>query len=313
MLVAVVQRMQTALPESAVVGRWGGEEFTVLVPGVRTHDALLAVAESIRVAVRDERLATRRGALAITISCGGVLSRDGCDSDDLVHAADAAMYRAKQSGRDRTLLAGESRLDAPGDEPELLLIARSFAHTASIREGVPELHCAQVADLAGRIAIRLDLPAATVLRCRLAGWLHDVGKFAIPDRVLGKPGPLTGAEWRVMITHAAFGADLVARTPGIAESASAVRHHHERWDGEGYPDRLSRHDIPVEARVVAAADTWNAMTHDRVYRRALDFGAACTELLSISGSQLDPSVAQALLEIVREEHRLLQPADELAA
>jgi diguanylate cyclase (GGDEF)-like protein len=274
-LVAVVERMHSALPESAVVGRWGGEEFTVLVPGVRTHDALLAVAESIRLAVRGERLATRRGALAITISCGGVLSRGGSDTEELVHAADAAMYRAKQSGRDRTQLAGDSGLDAPGDEPELLLIARSFAHTASIREGVPELHCAHVADLAGRIAIRLDLPAATVLRCRLAGWLHDVGKIAIPDRVLGKPGPLTDAEWRVMITHAAFGADLVARTPGIAESASAVRHHHERWDGEGYPDRLSGHDIPVEARVVAAADTWNAMTHDRVYRRALDFDAAC--------------------------------------
>jgi diguanylate cyclase (GGDEF)-like protein len=312
-LVGVVERMRSALPASAFVGRWGGEEFTVLVPGVRTYDALLAVAESIRVAVRGERLATRRGALAITISCGGVLSRGGCDSEELVHAADAAMYRAKQSGRDRTQLAGDNGLDAPGDEPELLLIARSFAHTASIREGVPELHCAQVADLAGRIALRLDLSAATVLRCRLAGWLHDVGKIAIPDRVLGKPGPLSAAEWRVMVTHAAFGADLVARTPGIAESASAVRHHHERWDGEGYPDRLSGHDIPVEARVVAAADTWNAMTHDRVYRRALDFEAACAELLGISGSQLDPSVAQALLEIVRDEHGVLEPADELAA
>jgi diguanylate cyclase (GGDEF)-like protein len=312
-LVAVVACLRTTLPEDAIVGRWGGEEFTVLVPGVRTHDGLRLIAEGIRLTVRDERLATRRGALAITISCGGVLSCDGRDSEELVHAADAAMYRAKQSGRDRTVLAGDNGTEAPKDEPELLLIAQSFAHTASIREGVPELHCAQVADLAGRIAIHLDLPAATVLRCRLAGWLHDVGKIAIPDRVLGKPGPLTTAEWRVMITHAAFGADLVARTPGIAESASAVRHHHERWDGEGYPDRLRGDDIPVEARVVAAADTWNAMTHDRVYRRALDFNAACAELHGIAGSQLDPSVADALLAIVREERALSLPASELAA
>ena len=140
----------------------------MLVPGVRTHDALRLVAESIRLTVRDERLATRRGALAITISCGGVLSSGGGDTEELVHAADAAMYRAKQSGRDRTLLAGDSGLMIPRDEPELLLIAQSFAHTASIREGVPELHCAQVADLAGRIATHLGLPAATVLRCRLA-------------------------------------------------------------------------------------------------------------------------------------------------
>jgi diguanylate cyclase (GGDEF)-like protein len=313
-LVAVVGCMRATLPADAIVARWGGEEFTVLVPGVGSHDALRVVAEGIRLAVRDERLATRRGALAITISCGGVLSSDGQDSEALVHAADAAMYRAKQSGRDRTLLAGDEGADAPKNEPELLLIAQSFAHTASIREGVPELHCAQVADLAGRIATRLELPAATVLRCRLAGWLHDVGKIAIPDRVLGKPGPLTGAEWHVMITHAAFGADLVARTPGIAESASAVRHHHERWDGEGYPDRLRGRDIPVEARVVAAADTWNAMTHDRVYRRALDFDAACAELLAIAGSQLDPSIAAALLAIVREDRVATRPtANQIAA
>jgi diguanylate cyclase (GGDEF)-like protein len=312
-LVAVVACMQTTLPENAVVGRWGGEEFTILVPGVQSHDTLRSVAEGIRLAVRDERLATRRGALAITISCGGVLSCGGRDSEELVHAADAAMYRAKQSGRDRTLLAGDDRTEAPSDEPELLLIAQSFAHTASIREGVPELHCAQVAELAGRIATRLGLPAATVLRCRLAGWLHDVGKIAIPDRVLGKPGPLTSAEWRVMVTHASFGADLVARTPGIAESASAVRHHHERWDGEGYPDRLLGPDIPLEARVVSAADTWNAMTHDRVYRRALDFDSACAEVLASAGSQLDPAVADALLAVVREERVVALPAREIAA
>jgi diguanylate cyclase (GGDEF)-like protein len=312
-LVAVVACMQTTLPENAVVGRWGGEEFTILVPGVQSHDTLRSVAEGIRLAVRDERLATRRGALAITISCGGVLSCGGRDSEELVHAADAAMYRAKQSGRDRTLLAGDDRTEAPSDEPELLLIAQSFAHTASIREGVPEMHCAQVAELAGRIATRLGLPAATVLRCRLAGWLHDVGKIAIPDRVLGKPGPLTSAEWRVMVTHASFGADLVARTPGIAESASAVRHHHERWDGEGYPDRLLGPDIPLEARVVSAADTWNAMTHDRVYRRALDFDSACAEVLASAGSQLDPAVADALLAVVREERVVALPASEIAA
>ena len=96
--------------------------------------------------MRDERLATRRGALAITISCGGVLSSGGGDTEELVHAADAAMYRAKQSGRDRTLLAGDSGLKIPKDEPELLLIAQSFAHTASIREGVPEHRPSQMVE-----------------------------------------------------------------------------------------------------------------------------------------------------------------------
>jgi diguanylate cyclase (GGDEF)-like protein len=312
-LVAVVACLHAALPPGSVVGRWGGEEFTVIVRGARTQDALRTVAESIRLAVRDERLATRRGALEITISCGGVLSSGGRDSEELVHAADAAMYRAKQTGRDRTLLSGDAD-SASEDEPELLLVAQSFAHTASIREGVSELHCAQVASLSGRIADRLGVPAATVLRCRLAGWLHDVGKIEIPHRVLTKPGPLSDDERRVMMTHAAFGADLVARTPGIAESASAVRHHHERWDGTGYPDQLAGTDIPLEARIVAAADTWNAMTEDRVYRRALSFDSACSELVGGAGAQLDPDVVEALLAVLREGRAThVRREDELAA
>jgi HD-GYP domain-containing protein (c-di-GMP phosphodiesterase class II) len=217
------------------------------------------------------------------------------------------MYRAKQTGRDRTLLSGDPATETVEDASELLMIAQAFAHTASIREGIPDLHCAQVADLAGQVAVQLDLPAATVLRCRLAGWLHDVGKVTIPERVLAKPAPLSEPEWRVMVTHAAFGAELVARTPGIAECAAGVRHHHERWDGTGYPDRLAGAAIPLEARVVAAADAWNAMTHDRIYRRALDFDTACAEIRGIAGTQLDPAVADALLAIVQSEREQRDP------
>jgi diguanylate cyclase (GGDEF)-like protein len=300
-LVGVVERMRAACPAGAVLGRWGGEEFTVLLPGVRSSDALRRIADELRHAVRAGRIATWSGALATTISCGCVLSSGARGVDALVHEADAAMLRAKQSGRDRTLLAHDDSHAAPEDRPELLLLAQSLAHTAGIREGVTEQHSGDVAELAGQVAAELDLPAATVLRCRLAGWLHDIGKVAIPDRVLAKPGALDEQERRLMMTHAAFGADLVARTPGIAESAGAVRHHHERWDGTGYPDGLLGTDIPVEARVVAAADTWNAMTQDRVYRRALDFDAACAELSAISGTQLDPRIGEALLTVVREQ------------
>ena len=306
-LVAVVARMRQSTAADVLLARWGGEEFTALVPGVESDDDLRAAAEGIRESVRGERLPTRRGSLAVTVSCGGVLSSGGSDIDELVHGADAAMYRAKQTGRDRTLLAGDPATEAVEDASELLMIAQAFAHTASIREGIPDLHCAQVADLAGQVAVQLDLPAATVLRCRLAGWLHDVGKVTIPERVLAKPAPLSEPEWRVMVTHAAFGAELVARTPGIAECAAGVRHHHERWDGTGYPDRLAGAAIPLEARIVAAADAWNAMTHDRIYRRALDFDSACAEIRGIAGTQLDPTVTDALLAIVQSEREQREP------
>jgi diguanylate cyclase (GGDEF)-like protein len=314
-LVGVVQRLRDSCPDDATLGRWGGEEFTVLLPGVTSHERLRRAADDMRLAVRGGPITTWNGDLAITISCGCVLSSHELGIDALVHEADTAMLRAKQTGRDRTLLARETSRAAPEDRPELLQLAQSLAETAGIRQGVAEPHSGDVAELAGQIAVELDLPAATVLRCRLAGWLHDVGKVAIPHRVLAKPGPLDAEERQVMMTHAAFGGDLVARTPGIAESARAVRHHHERWDGKGYPDGLAGPDIPIEARVVAAADTWNAMTQDRVYRRALDFDAACAELLTTAGSQLDPRVAEALLAVVRAAYRTRRapPADELAA
>ena len=302
-LMGVVQRLRAACPPGAVLGRWGGEEFTVLLPGVASEEQVRAIADDLRLAVRASPIETWNGGLATTISCGCALSSHALGVDALVHEADTAMLRAKQTGRDRTLLAREASRAAAEDRPELLLLAQSLAETAGIRQGVAEPHPGDVAELAGQIAVELDLPAATVLRCRLAGWLHDVGKIAIPDRVLAKPGPLDAGERELMMTHAAFGGDLVARTPGIAESAGAVRHHHERWDGTGYPDGLAGPDIPIEARVVAAADTWDAMTQDRVYRRALDFDAACAELLATAGSQLDPRVADALLKVVREAHR----------
>jgi diguanylate cyclase (GGDEF)-like protein len=313
-LIGVVARMRDSCPDGATLARWGGEEFTVLLPGMRSDDVLRAVADDIRLAMRAEKITTWSGGIATTVSCGCVLSTGGGSADELLHEADAAMLRAKQTGRDRTLLAREASSARPEDKPELLLLAESLAQTAGIREGVDEPHSGEVAALAGHIANELDLPAATVLRCRLAGWLHDVGKVAIPDRVLAKPGPLDAEERRLMMTHAAFGAELVARTPGIAESAGAVQHHHERWDGSGYPDGLAGTDIPIEARIVAAADTWNAMTQDRVYRRALDFEAAVAEVTRAAGSQLDPAVAEALLTVVHEERaRRLPAADDLAA
>ncbi|HEY3614164.1 MAG TPA: HD domain-containing phosphohydrolase [Gaiellales bacterium] len=312
-LVGVVARMHGSCPANAVLGRWGGEEFTILLPGVRDEAALRAIADDIRAAMRAEKIPTWSGDIATTVSCGCVLSSGGRSADELLHEADAAMLRAKQSGRDRTLLARDATSPRVEDRPELLQLAETLAHAAGIRDGVAEPHSGDVAELAATIAEELDLPPATVLRCRLAGWLHDVGKIAIPDCVLAKPGPLDDEERQTMMSHAAFGADLVARTPGISDSAQAVRHHHERWDGKGYPDGLARAEIPIEARIVAAADTWHAMTQDRVYRSALSFAEAMAELGQAGGSQLDPAVTRALLAILRARRTDDGDADELAA
>ena len=174
-------------------------------------------------------------------------------------------------------------------------LAQSIARCVIAREGGDSYHSAEVGDLAGRVARRLRCAPEDVQRVRAwPGWLHDVGKSRSRTPCCRKPGPLTEDEWAVMRGHAAAGEASSAQIPELAALAPAVRHHHERWDGGGYPDGLGGEDIPLAARIVAVADALDAMTSDRVYRKALAPAEALTELRRVAGSQLDPFVVEAL-------------------
>jgi HD-GYP domain-containing protein (c-di-GMP phosphodiesterase class II) len=177
-------------------------------------------------------------------------------------------------------------------------VARALALVSGVRRGELDVHAEQVAELAAQVAEKLGLPEALALRCRLGGWLHDVGKVAIPDRIMAKPGPLDEDEWAVMRTHPVIGEEIVCGVEAVRDSAAAVRHHHERYDGTGYPDRLAGTAIPIEARVVAAADAYCAMTTDRPYSSARTPQEAAAELRRCSGSQLDPHVVSAILTVL---------------
>ena len=131
----------------------------------------------------------------------------------------------------------------------------------------------------------------------LVGRLHDVGKVAIPDAVLQKPGRLTENEWVLMRAHAAVGADVVRRLPALRVLAPLIHAHHEKWDGSGYPDGLTGEEIPLGARIVAVADAYGAMTTDRPYRPACTPAAALAELRRCAGTQFDPDVV-ATVELV---------------
>jgi HD-GYP domain-containing protein (c-di-GMP phosphodiesterase class II) len=236
----------------------------------------------------------------LTISIGAALAGGELDGlDALVEAADRCLYVAKRHGRDRVSLIPRLVVtDDPASEPEAVAIARTLALATGLREGTPASHPERVAELATLTAERMALPVGVVLRCRLGGWLHDVGKAAIPDRILNKPAPLDEAEWSVMRTHTVAGEQVVRQLAAVREAAAAVRHHHERWDGSGYPDGLAGVAIPIEARIVAAADAYMAMTSDRVYAPARTPQQAVAELRRSAGSHLDPGVVAALLDAV---------------
>ena len=156
-------------------------------------------------------------------------------------------------------------------------------------------HSARVARMAAEIGRRLGCDDAQIALLRLGGALHDVGKLGVRDEVLRKPGPLTRRELREVRAHPEIGARMIARDPELRPALPIVLYHHERWDGEGYPSRRSGTEVPLEARIMAVVDSYDAMTSDRPYRAALSPELAVEEIERCAGTQFDPDVAAAFL------------------
>lgn len=157
-------------------------------------------------------------------------------------------------------------------------------------------HASRVADLAVAVARSLGWEEAEIERVRLGGLIHDVGKLALATDLLGKPGPLTMLEQAQMRRHPTVGARLVAQTHAAEAAIACVLYHHERWDGDGYPFRLAGVVIPIEARLVALADAFDAMTSPRPYRGPLSFDAALAEIARCAATQFDPVLSHASIE-----------------
>jgi HD-GYP domain-containing protein (c-di-GMP phosphodiesterase class II) len=174
-------------------------------------------------------------------------------------------------------------------------------------------HARNVSVYAQWLAHRAGLTPAHIEEVRLGGFLHDLGKLFTPASILAKDGALTREEWRVLQLHPEAGWRVLARLKWCRHAALAVRWHHERWDGDGYPDRLSGASIPIEARIVALADTLDAMTTDRAYRRALTFSQAREEIASLVNRQFDPAVVDAMLSMSQEDWAVLRQAISIQA
>jgi len=160
-------------------------------------------------------------------------------------------------------------------------------------------HCKSVVALSLEVAEQLGLTAKQLRNLEFGALLHDVGKVAIPKAIINNPGKLDAREWTIIKTHTLEGQKMLARVGGfMREVGIVVRHHHERWDGGGYPDGLAGENTPIESRIIACCDSWNAMRTDRSYRKALSHEAALAEMEANSGTQFDPRVVRGLISVV---------------
>lgn len=282
-----------------VVARIGGEEFALIAPETDEHGAYV-LAERLRTGVRD---AFADEPQPLTLSFGvAAFPRDGATRNELLAAGDRALYVAKQLGRDcsviysaevaGTLEAAASREVAQRDAYLATMLV--LAEALDLRETGSAKHCRRVGRFAETTARELGLPEEVAERVRIGGVLRDVGKLGVPDSVLHKPGPLSSDEWGEMRRHPEIGARIVTGAAG-EDIPDWVLAHHERPDGRGYPRGLTGDAIPLEARILAVAEAYEAMTTDRAYRQALSPEAANEELRHGAGSQFDGAVVEAFL------------------
>jgi diguanylate cyclase (GGDEF)-like protein len=280
------------------VARTGGEEFTILLPDSDQHQAYL-VAERLRGLVQ-RRFAGAR--MPLTFSFGiATFPTHGHTAEGLLEAADQALYAAKALGRNRSVTFSPEvasvfapRL-SPAIEGEMQLATLlSLAEALDRRDTGTAKHSRTVGRYCAVVAEELGLSPERVKRIEIAGVLHDIGKIGIPDAILRKNGPLAKNEYLKIHTHPEIGAQILG-AKGLEDIRSWVLAHHERPDGKGYPKGLTDEQIPLEAKILAVADAYEAMTADRPYRSALGDPVARTELLRWAGSQFDPRIVSALL------------------
>lgn len=294
---AIIRRAKRRID---VAGRIGEDEFALLLPETTEHAAFM-VAERIR---HELKASFASEPVPLTISIGVVnWPLHQSTARGMITAGEHALMLAKELGGDCSAMYGDNILtrlataSARKDEDKHLATLVSLAEAVDIRDGGTAEHCQNVGRYAAAIARELNLPSDIVDRVRSGGIVHDLGKVGVPDSILGKPGPLTDDEWTEMRKHPELGAHIL-EGPDLADLRVWVLSHHERPDGRGYPFGLGPDQVPLEAKIIAVADAFEAMTADRVYRPGLSVDEACRRLRAGAGTQFDRRAVDAMLKLV---------------
>jgi len=298
----VGRAINRCVPEGSIVARFGGDEFVVALPGVNAGDAQEIAQEVTQMLVEEGyRQINEDRVIPIGISVGiAMYPVDGKNRHELLMIADRNLYEAKVSGAGIAASTDEQRTNRALKAHTSFETLDALITAVDNKDRYTRKHSEEVTEYALWIAEEMGLSEDSMRQLRVAGLLHDVGKIGVPDEILRKPGRLSAEEFEVMQRHPRLGALIVGALPGMTDVVDGVRHHHERWDGQGYPDQLVETNTPLFGRILAVADAFSAMTTDRPYRAGMDWTTAMQNIASGMGTQFDPELANLFLKAARK-------------
>lgn len=292
----VASVLQRLVREEDVLARYGSDEFLVLLPNASSRVALRC-AERIQAALARERFrAGTSTRLPISASIGiAVGPEDGEDVTALMEVVDANLSQSKAQGGGKVTASGRQAVEHGLVYVKGFDLFHAMLQAIDNKDNYTRRHSEEVTMLSLLIGRTLELGPDQLQTLELSAMLHDVGKIGVADEILRKPGKLTEDEYEAMKQHPVFGALIVGAMPGMEEVVLGVRHHHERFDGTGYPDGLAAEQIPLLGRIMAVADAYSAMTTTRPYRKGLTPGQALEEIRRHLGRQFDPEIGLAFI------------------
>ncbi len=293
-----------------VAARYGGEEFAIILPDTDEKGAL-AIAENIRKSIDQTEFIGEESqpndsiTVSIGVSCYPHRSKN---AKELINSADDALYRAKFFNKNRVEIYNsileELKNDINEVDSDLISSIKELITTINTKDKYTYGHTERVVIYSQYLAERLGLSQKDQKTLKYGAYLHDIGKINIAKEILNKRSSLSSVEWNILQQHPVNGADLIKSVRGLKPIIPLILHHHEKYNGTGYPDNLKGEEIPYLARILTITDSFDAMTSSRPYQPARTFSEAINELKKFSGQQFDPVLVDEFIEIVKKVHCL---------